>query len=245
MREELWVNHARMVAEEADSRLSRDGFPDGLVSSGFKARYALDMAQMRAVARACGLFHDLGKLQLRWQRWAEQYQRAKDRSYVMPGALAHTDFDYDSTQDRARSRSIDVSRPPHAAASALYGLAVLDDALSVIPQASRPEVVSACAAAILAHHGSFVPKGSGMDLGILPLVDNWSSDISQLGGSMPDAGAFTQLVAWPDKRGLLNRCVNLTTGLDALARCWPLVAYLMRTLRLADQRATSEWSCRE
>jgi CRISPR-associated endonuclease/helicase Cas3 len=245
LREELWVSHARMVAEEANSRLSRDGFPDGLVSSGFKTRYALDSDQMRAVARACGLFHDLGKLQVRWQGWAEQYQRAKDRSYVMPGALAHTDFDYGSAQDSARARSIDVSRPPHAAASALYGLAVLDSALSDIPQESRSEVASACTAAILAHHGSFVPKNPGMDLGILPLVDNWSNDVTQLGGNMPEAGALTQLVAWPDKRGLLNRCVNLTTGLDALERWWPLVAYLMRTLRLADQRATSEWSCRE
>jgi len=245
LREELWVNHARMVAEEADSRLSRDGFPDGLVSSGFKARYGLDTNEMRTAARACGLLHDLGKLQLRWQQWAERYQREKDRSYVTPGSLAHTDFDYDSAQDRVRARSIDVPRPPHAAASALYGLVVLDDALSDIPQACRSEVASACAAAILAHHGAFVPKGSGMDLGILPLVDGWSSDLSQLTGHTPDAGAFTRLVAWPDKRGLLNQFVNLTTRLDALERWWPLVAYLMRTLRLADQRATSEWSCHE
>jgi CRISPR-associated endonuclease/helicase Cas3 len=245
LREELWVNHARMVAEEADSRLSRDGFPDGLVSSGFRAHYGLNTDEMRAAARACGLLHDLGKLQVRWQEWAERYQKQRESSYVMLGPLAHTDFDYDSVDDRARARSLGVSRPPHAAASALYGLAVLGNALSDIPKACRPEVASACAAAILAHHGSFVPKGFGIDLGILPLVDNWSNDFSQLGGHMPDASAFTRLVAWPDKRGLLNRSVNLTTGLDALERWWPLVAYLMRTLRLADQRATSEWSCRE
>jgi len=245
LREELWVNHARMVAAEANSRLSRDGFPDGLISSGFEARYELDTNEMRTTLRACGLLHDLGKLQLRWQQWAERYQREKDRSYVTPGSLAHTDFDYDSAQDRMRARSIDVPRPPHAAASALYGLVVLDDVLSDIPQACRSEVASACAAAILAHHGAFVPKGSGMDLGILPLIDGWSNDLSQLTGHTPDAGAFTRLVAWHDKRGLLNQFVNLTTRLDALERWWPLVAYLMRTLRLADQRATSEWSCHE
>jgi hypothetical protein len=84
-----------------------------------------------------------------------------------------------------------------------------------------------------------------MDLGILPLIDGWSNDLSQLTGYTPDAGAFTRLVAGHDKKGLLNQFVNLTTRLDALERWWPLVAYLMRTLRLADQRATSEWSCHE
>jgi CRISPR-associated endonuclease/helicase Cas3 len=209
LREELWVNHARMVAEESNSRLSRDGFPNGLVWIGFKARYGLDTNEMRTAARACGLLHDLGKLQFRWQDWAERYQKQRDHSYLMPGPLAHTDFDYDSAEDRERARSVGMSRPPHAAASAFYALVVLEDALSDIPQACRSELASACAAAILSHHGSFVPKGLGIDLGILPLIEGWSSDLSQLKGVRPNTDAFTRLVAWPDKRGLLKQFVNL------------------------------------
>jgi CRISPR-associated endonuclease/helicase Cas3 len=245
LREELWVNHARMVADEAEARLGRDGSTTGALVVGFKQRYGLDADHMAALARSCGLLHDLGKLQRRWQQWAERYQQQKDNSYVMPAALAHTDFDYDSAADRQRSRSIGVTRPPHAAASAFYGIMALNRMLADIPATCRAEAASACAAAILAHHGSFVPKTPGLDLGILPLVDDWSADLSQLDANGADADTFGRLALWSDKRGLLEQFVSRTTSLDSLERWWPLVAYLMRMLRLADQRATSEWSCRE
>ncbi len=245
LREELWVNHALMVAAEAEARLGRDGSPSGALVAGFKQRYALDADQMTALTRSCGLLHDLGKLQHRWQQWAERYQQQKVNSYAMPAPLAHTDFDYDSAADRQRSRAVGVTRPPHAAASAFYGIMALNRVLDDIPAICRSQAASACAAAILAHHGSFVPKTPGLDLGILPLIDDWSNDLSQLYTSAVDPVTFQSLAAYSDKRGLLQQFVNQTTSLDALERWWPLVAYLMRTLRLADQRATSEWSCRE
>ena len=245
LREELWVNHARMVAAETEARLGRDGSPTGALAAGLKHRYGLDADHMAVLARTCGLLHDLGKLQHRWQQWAECYQQQKDSSYAMPASLAHTDFDYDSAADRQRSRSVGVTRPPHAAASAFYGIMGLNRVLGDIPEICRAEAASACAAAILAHHGSFVPKTPGLDLGILPLIDDWSADLSQLNADMTDPDIFKRLVASSDKRGLLQQFVNQTNSLDSLERWWPLVAYLMRTLRLADQRATSEWSCRE
>ena len=243
-KEETWTNHARMVAAEAESRLERDGCANGLLSSGFQSRFELNADQMRTAARACGLLHDLGKLQTRWQQWAERYQRKKDASYVMPAPLAHTDFDYDSAQDRERARSVG-SRPPHSAPSAFYSLSILDRALNGIAQERKSEVASACLAAILAHHGAFVPKRPGIDLGVFPLASGWEKCLDGLDGYAPDLSVFSQLSKSPDKKGLLTDCLNITTSLDSLEQSWPLVAYLMRTLRLADQRATSEWSCHE
>jgi CRISPR-associated endonuclease/helicase Cas3 len=243
-KEETWTNHARMVATEAESRLERDGPTNGLLGSGFLDRFSLNADQMRSAVRACGLFHDLGKLQTRWQQWAQHYQQKKDASYVMPAPLAHTDFDYDSAEDRERARSVG-SRPPHSAPSAFYSLSILDRALSGIPQGCKSEVASACLAAILAHHGAFVPKRPGMDLGVLPLTSEWKKCLDSFDGYAPNLSVFSQLSKLPDKRGLLTDYLNITTSLDSLEKWWPLVAYLMRALRLADQRATSEWSCRE
>jgi CRISPR-associated endonuclease/helicase Cas3 len=243
-KEEAWTNHALMVAEEAESRLQRDGFPNGLAATGFLNRYRLHPDHLRSAARACGLLHDLGKLQTRWQQWAEQYQQKKNALYVMPAPLAHTDFDYDSAEDRERAKSVGP-RPPHSAPSAFYSLSILDRALSGITQERKSEVASACLAAILAHHGAFVPKRPGMDLGVLPLTSGWDKCLDCVDGYAPDLPVFSQLAKLPDKRGLLTDYLNTTTSLDALEQWWPLVAYLMRTLRLADQRATSEWSCRE
>jgi hypothetical protein len=189
--------------------------------------------------------HDLGKLQTRWQDWAEHYQKLRHHSYVMPGPLAHTDFDYDSADDRARAHALGFVRPPHAATSAFYALAVLGHWLMEIPESRRSAAASSCAAAILAHHGAFVPKASKMDLGILSLANGWSTELSQLNSPMPDAGTFASLASRADKRRILKAWMDVTTSHDNLERWWPFVAYLMRTLRLADQRATSEWSCRE
>ncbi|MGH9826554.1 MAG: hypothetical protein ACREDR_25275, partial [Blastocatellia bacterium] len=157
----------------------------------------------------------------------------------------HTDYDYDNAADRVRAHALGFSRPPHAATSAFYALAVLGNLLINLPERRRSIAASACAAAILAHHGAFVPKGSDMDLGILPLADSWSIELAQIIEQMPEASTFAALASQRDKRGILKPWVGATTSLDNLERWWPLVAYLMRTLRLADQRATSEWSCRE
>jgi hypothetical protein len=90
-----------------------------------------------------------------------------------------------------------------------------------------------------------VPKGSQMDLGILPLIKTWPNELAEIIGQRPEASVANALASQRDKRGILQPCLDATTSLDNLERWWPLVAYLMRTLRLADQRATSEWSCRE
>lgn len=243
-KEEIWTNHARMVAAEAESRLERDGSQNGLLGSGFQSRFELNADQMRTAARACGLLHDLGKLQTRWQQWAEEYQKLKNSPYVMAAPLAHTDFDYDSAEDRERARSAG-SRPPHSAPSAFYSLSILDRALNGITQERKSEVASACLAAILAHHGAFVPKRPGIDLGVFPLASGWEKCLDNFDGYAPDLSVFSQLTKSPDKKGLLTDCLNITTSRDSLGQSWPLVAYLMRTLRLADQRATSEWSCHE
>jgi CRISPR-associated endonuclease/helicase Cas3 len=244
LREELWLNHARMVAAEAHARLRRDGFPYGLIDSAFSKLYALSAEDIRTATRACGFLHDLGKLQARWQQWAAAWQSSRDSSYKFTYPLAHTDFDSDNPEDRSRQQSL-IRRPPHAAASAYYACSLLLGLLDGIPEPLLGHIASACAAAIIAHHGAFIPKAPGMGLGIFNLATAWEQTIEACVGCKPDLKTAQWLLKEKDRRGYLMDVLKMTTSRDNLEKWWPLVSYLTRTLRLSDQRATSEWACSE
>jgi hypothetical protein len=107
------------------------------------------------------------------------------------------------------------------------------------------EVASACAAAIIAHHGAFIPKTPNIDLGILTLSKDWEQIIAACAGYSPNPEIAERLQSERDRRGYLEQFLDMTTARDNLERWWPLVSYLIRTLRLSDQRATSEWACSE
>jgi CRISPR-associated endonuclease/helicase Cas3 len=245
LKEESWANHARKVASVAETRLGRDGFPHGIISHGFQETYGLTAEHLRVAARTCGLLHDLGKLQSRWQQWARAWQSSKDPHYKFVAPLAHTDFNPDNDADRIRQRSLDVRRPSHAAASAYYSCSLLDSALNGIPEELLGEVASACAAAIIAHHGAFIPKTANIDLGILALSKDWERIVSECAAYTPNPEIIGPLLSERDRRGHLEQFLEMTTGRSNLERWWPLVSYLTRTLRLSDQRATSEWACSE
>jgi CRISPR-associated endonuclease/helicase Cas3 len=233
-----------MVAESAEVRLVRDGFPTGLINLGFENLFGLNAEHVRTAARTCGILHDLGKLQMRWQQWASAWQLSRDSSYKPAAALAHTDFDADNPQDRKRQQSL-IRRPPHATASGYYACSILEQALNGIPVESIAYVASACTAAIIAHHGAFLPNAIGIDLGILELSKGWEQIVSECLGFMPDPEVVEDLTREKDREGYMGAVLQTTMSRDTLQRWWPLVSYLMRTLRLSDQRATSEWACSE
>ena len=237
LRMETWADHTRRVAAQAEGRLGREGWPQGLVSRGFARRYFFGPESLREAVRACALLHDLGKLQETWQRWAEAVQKAKDHNYLHVAPLAHTDFDPESARDRACARSLGIQRPPHAAASAYYGAALVSNLLTSLSTGQLELWASACAAAVLSHHGGWL--GGGMDLGISPLCPGWQNFVSQSGGFAPDVRAVNCLGARQDKSDAMERLLSLTAGAEGLRDWWPAVAYLARTLRLSDQRATA------
>jgi CRISPR-associated endonuclease/helicase Cas3 len=237
-RAEPWTDHARRVAEEAERRLEKEGWGTGLVSVGFQARYGLAPAAMLEAVRACGLLHDFGKLQEPWQRWAAAVQRAQHGDYEHVVPLAHTDFDPESEEDRQRERSLGLRRPAHAPASAYYGRAFLPQLLRTVPEAQRAYVASACGAAVLAHHGGWWP--ADFELNPPLLWESWESAVTQTIGWSTGNENFTSLRTYS-----VDKFLKATTDADSLAAWWPLVAYLTRTLRLSDQRATAERGCNE
>jgi CRISPR-associated endonuclease/helicase Cas3 len=246
-RAEPWADHARRVAEEAIRRLENEGWPSGLPAVGFARRYRLEPETMVEAVRACGLLHDLGKLQEPWQRWAEAAQRSRHDGYEHVVPLAHTDFDPESEADRQRERSLGLRRPAHASASAYYGAAFLARLLPPAPHDQRTSLASACSCAVLAHHGGWIPstERTGRDLGIAQLHIGWEKTFATAVGWNPECRPIASLQAMTDKKGALEMLMGRTTAATELAKWWPLVAYLTRVLRLSDQRATAEMGCNE
>lgn len=234
---EGWAHHALSVAGAARGRLA-DEDSTGWLSQGFARRYGLMAAELRAAVEACGLLHDFGKLQQGWQAWAAAWQQAQDPTFQPVEALAHTTYNPDDPADRARQHDFQPRRPLHAAQGAYLALAVLDGRFGETPPERRRPLCAAIVAAILAHHGGWLPEAS--DLGLQPLWRHWRADLQHAGINGQAPQTVWALLQQRDRRGCLERILQTTTGPDTLGDYWPLVAYLVRTLRLADQRATAE-----
>ncbi len=245
LRRESWAHHASQVAARAAAGAGRAGTV--LVTGLAGDPWHLDPGQLLEAARAAGLLHDVGKLQIGWQRWAERAMLSRDPSYVHREPLAHTDYDPQNPNDRVRERELtqrEGSRPPHAAASVYYGfhaaLALLKEARSPVPG----QLLAACLAAILGHHGGWLSERQGDSLNIEPLIAEADQALATAWTTHPPL-ALRPLPSQQAPRYALRKVLDHAVGDDAWPDWWPIVAYLTRILRLADQRATSEYGQEE
>ncbi|MGH8006150.1 MAG: hypothetical protein ACREQ3_03995, partial [Candidatus Binatia bacterium] len=110
--------------------------------------------------------------------------------------------------------------------------------LAAVPDERRASVASACAAAILAHHGGWWQ--TDVERNPPRLWSGWEMALMEAVGQQLEAREFASLRKYP-----VENLLGVTTAADSLAVWWPLVAYLTRTLRLSDQRATAERACHE
>ncbi len=212
LKRESWCDHANAVARVAIERLAQDAFPGSLLAG------AGPFNGLEENVRWSALLHDLGKLQGSWQDWAERYERARDPTYVHEVLVAHTNFDYNSPEDRALEKSVQPRRPPHAAASTWYGYALLPDLDGVR--------IAAVLAAVLSHHGGWsLDRIEGLHVRC-----NEAGFVKPVGKLKPPT---------PSERDSLAAGLMPTDG-RRFAGWWPLASYLMRTLRLSDQRATED-----
>lgn len=204
-RREPWCDHTDRVITRTAELISNEIPAGGLLDS------AIGLPAIQRCASLAAEYHDLGKLQVRWDRWAEQYQKIKDPSYVHAVPLAHTDFDPANPHDRS-AQAAAGPRPPHSAASAFFAASLLRTA-----DVSLHEQVPILAA-IVAHHGGWFQAQQPIDA-LLPPYQF----------APPD----------PNKRQRFGNLVERL--LDEFEIYWPLAALLTRLLRRADQKATEDF----
>jgi CRISPR-associated endonuclease/helicase Cas3 len=187
-------------------------------------------SMMRAAWLVC-LFHDVGKLDKRWQAWARAYQQQIGRPIQSDFAAAHTDSDRNNPAHKEADKAVQFRhpKPHHAGESAL--------ATSPILRRALPDefLFRAALTAITRHHTPFAKECElyGLEpqahshiqatLQFVPEEVRAYLDLTHLRTQVktpPDA--FSNLLVRPD-----DECG------------WLAYSLLARALRRADQEGTS------
>lgn len=187
-------------------------------------------SMMRAAWLVC-LFHDVGKLDKRWQAWARAYQQQIGRPVKSDFAAAHTDSDRNNPAHKEADKAVQRRhpKPHHAGESALATSFILKGA---VPDES---LLRAALTAITRHHTPFAKESElyalesqaqshiQATLQFVPEEVRTHLDLIQLRTQVktpPDA--FSNLLVRPDDE-------------------WGWLAYslLARALRRADQEGTA------
>lgn len=108
---------------------------------------------LNKMLRALFVLHDLGKLDVRWQAWAHQWQEkagqffGQDLSIADDYMAAHTDYDGRDEKQKKAQKTISPKRPNHAGESAIAAIGVLDELC-----AENEDLWKAAFTALARHH---------------------------------------------------------------------------------------------
>lgn len=94
----------------------------------------LSAGQIDQMLRAMFACHDLGKLDVKWQKWAHNWQNGEGQRFYGTDAklppeymAAHTDYDPNDQAQREAQKRIQPKRPNHAGESAIAGANLFDE----------------------------------------------------------------------------------------------------------------------
>lgn len=197
--------------------------------------------------------HDLGKLDVQWQRWARAWQRLlhekgqwtspyqeHDRSFF----FAKTDYNYRSSEQRKWPKELSVKRPKHACESVMAGRKLIMHSLGVTStQHPNFPVVRAVCSAIAHHHTPTAHEYGATRISTEARAaikqafetvcrgNCWNYDLDRLHLAFEKGDLFPANIS----QGLCTQ-PDVTVGSERLLETW-LAFLIVRALRLADQRA--------
>jgi len=195
-----------------------------------EAKFHWPVGTLNRLARLVIALHDLGKLDVRWQKWAHRWQAEvgalRGESLAIPDdyLAAHTDYDEQDEGEKALSRKLRRMKPNHAAESAAAAMDWLLD------QAGDRALARAILTAVVRHHSA---GASGKHGGFRA----HPSASAALAHALAQAGLDELVltgIQWslPAGEALSKRLVRPKRERE-------LLPYLLlaRVLRLADQRS--------
>lgn len=183
-------------------------------------RYKMSAKRLETLADVCCVLHDVGKLSVQWQEAVRKWQQYKNHRKLTEEPIAHTDCDPE-TDFKEKIKLRFPKQPPHASEGA-YAVARWlrgcfgDNAIAVWMSIAR-------------HHGAFTEL-----LGGFRLIDNVEKWISE-GLAYPIGSIILD-----DRPNILkqnkfrDKCFLQFSKNSEL---WPLYVFLVRRLRLADQKS--------
>lgn len=177
--------------------------------------------QLETLADVCCALHDVGKLSVKWQEAVRKWQQDKNPQKLTHDPIAHTDYEPDIDFENKKKFP---KQPPHASEGAYAVAGWLrgcfgDNAIAVWTSIAR-------------HHGAFTASLEGFRL--IDGVEKW------VGETLPSSVGGIALTDNPDKltQGSFQDDLLIFSGTNSEdAGLWPLYVFLVRRLRLADQRS--------
>ncbi len=164
--------------------------------------------------------HDYGKLNTEWQKKMKRLQELKaNGNYNPEEVLAHSDFN-ELTDKEIEKQSGAKNKPPHAGAGAYAFVASAED---IIKSTDYEELTNSVSTAILKHHGVETESYSDFDI--------TEENYKQIKCLLQDIGIKANL-------NRKARGGRLTDYLPVNKEEWVIYLFLVRILRLCDQKAT-------
>lgn len=166
--------------------------------------------------------HDYGKLNSSWQKPMRELQILKG-NYEPGEVLAHSDFN-ELTDKEIEKQSRAKNKPPHAGAGAYV---FIGNAVDIIDSENYEYLANSISMAILKHHG--VESESYFDFEIA------DKDYNEIVRLLDDIGIKTKLTQ-------KARGGKLTDYIPENKEEWVIYLFLVRILRLCDQKATMDFA---
>jgi CRISPR-associated endonuclease/helicase Cas3 len=160
-------------------------------------------------------FHDYGKLNVAWQKPMKEFQKKKSGVDNPEEVLAHTDYDETTDKDLEKECKI-KQKPSHAGIGAYQVYEFLYDTY-------LEEVARVVANAILKHHSPNTNSSANFSI-----CKSGLSDMKKLINEYQIDGALMQKISKENDLGLM----------PTQDREWLLYLFMVRILRLCDQKAT-------
>jgi CRISPR-associated endonuclease/helicase Cas3 len=231
---ETWIAHSeRVVQQGRDMRASCSR-----ASSLLDEKYGLSPGFIETLTELVCALHDTGKLASEWQKTAWRWQDDKDARTKAEGKcvpertrmpIAHTTFD--PVADKAYSNNPMFKLPPHAVQGAYAVANLVSDFLDNQSTAeSRAIEARSLISAIARHHGPRVKKLTCFSLG--------SEAVKSVRACLPKEAREYPLLSC-STQGDAAEFPQILLSFSTDAQAWPLYSFLVRRLRLADQRSLS------